>query len=365
MAVEALTPVEVALHSLRVLGLDPDAVELSSIEALAASLRRAASFMCPTTPGLLIRSVDDTLVGLAGYSRETKSLLETTLESLVLYGDLLELPVEEEEGRRRKLFLGPPAFVRRSSGACLLLGVRPEGALLLSEALLADVEHDAHVRLLPSAYGISEVQLLEQGLIELQADQWLGGPSPRTAADAVADYVARLGATGEAGVLDGVRILDPKRSPTYYRDRWREPKPSDAGAFVARRPQGYGADLWCFVDIVAGEVRRGVDLPVQHGIALGSDEAWRLQAAIDAVNGSPQRIAVRAAARAGWSVVDLFSPVPSWAQRWLDVVGKPILRSPGALFSYAIPGAETVEEVQFLKDMMWLAEGSSERTSDG
>jgi hypothetical protein len=365
MAVEALTPVEVASHSLRVLGLDPESLELSSIEALAASLRRAASFMCPTTPGLLLGSVDDAIAGLPGYSNETRSLVETTLDSLVLYGDLLELPVDEEDGRRRKLFLGPPAFVRRSSGACLLLGVRPEGAHLVAEALQVDVEYDAHVRLLPSAYGTCADQLREQGLIEFQAEQWLGSPRPQAAAEAVADYVARIGATGEAGTLSGVRIIDPTRSPTFYRGRWREPKPADAGTFVARRPQGYGADLWCFVDIVAGEVRRGVDLPVHHATSPASDEAWRLQAAIDAVNGAPQRIAVRSANRVGWSVVDLFSPVPSWAQRRLDVVGTPVLRSRGALFSYSVPAAETAEEVQFLKGMMWLVESSSKETSDG
>lgn len=226
----------------------------------------------------------------------------------------------------------------------------------MSDALLAAVEHEAHVRLLPGAGDVSAEQLLAQGLFELHADQWLGSPRPQAAAEGVADYVARVSATGEAGVLEGVRIIDPTRPPTYYHGRWREPKPSDEGTFVARRPQGYGADLWCFVEVVAGEVRRGVDLPIRNAVAPGSDEAWRLQAAIDAVNGAPQRIAVRPANRIGWSVVDLFSPIPSWAQRRLDAVGTPILRSRGALFSYAMPAAEISEEVQFLKDMMWLVQ---------
>lgn len=174
MAVEALTSDEVTAYSLGVLGLDPDSLELNSMEALAASLRRAASFLCPTTPGLLIRAVDEAIAGLNGYSDETRALLETTLDSLVLYGDLLELPVEEEGGRRRRLFLGPPAYVRRRSGACLLLGVRPEGAQLASEALLAEVEHDAHVRLLPSTTDTTSERLLGEGLKGVDADQWLG-----------------------------------------------------------------------------------------------------------------------------------------------------------------------------------------------
>jgi hypothetical protein len=365
MAIEALTSAELAAYSLRVLGLDSESVEINSVEALAASLRRAASFMCPTTPALLIRSVDEAIAGLAAYSDATRTMLETTLESVVLYGDLLELPVDEEEGRRRRLFLGPPAFVRRRSGACLLLGVRPEGAQLASETLLAEVEHDAHVRLLPDSADTSSERLLAEGLMEVDGEQWLGNPRPQAAGDAVSAYVARVAATGEAGALIGVRIIDPTRPTTYYSGRWREPEPSDLGTFVARRPQGYGADLWCFVDIVGGEVRRGVDLPLQKAVAPGADEAWRLQAAIDSINGVPQRIAVRPANRVGWSVIDLFSPIPSWAQRRLDVVGTPILRSKGSLLSYTLPAAEAAEEVQFLKDMMWLVESSTEGASGG
>jgi hypothetical protein len=365
MGVNAITPAEAVEQTVEVLGLDPGSVDLTSLEVLAASVRRAASFLCPVTPGLLVRSIDDALARLPGHSVETRLLLEATLDALVLYGDLLELPVDDESGPRRHLFLGPPAFIHRQSEMVLLLGVRPEGAPLLSDTLSEGIENDAHVRRLRLGPHLGKDALLDDGLIEVQPEQWLRCPPAKSAGELVADHTARILATGDAGPLEGIRVLDPSRPSTFYRGRWRELTPADTGIFVARRPQGYGADLWSFVEVGGGEVRRGIDLPVQEPLAPGADEAWRLQAAIDADNDNPQRVAVRAANREGWSVLDLFSPIPSWAQRRLDVVGTPILRSRGALLSYAVPTAEVDEEVQFLETMMWLSSSADEEHSGG
>lgn len=364
MAVEAVTPADAVAHSVHALGLDHDAVDLTSVEAIAASLRRAASFLSPVAPGLLVRAVDEALACLPGYSDETRPVVEATLNAVVLYGDLLELPVGDDGDRQRQLFLGPPAFVQRQSGAVLLMGVRPDGAPLLSSSLNAFIEHDGHVRILPDI-GVTTDALLDEGLTQVELDQWLRCPVRQPASDLLADYQARVMAVGDAGPLDGVRVLDPARSPTYYRGRWRGLTPADTGMFVARRPQGYGADLWCFFEVKDGEVRRGVDLPVHGSLTPGADEAWRLQAAIDTNNGHPQRVTVRPASRDGLSVVDLFSPLPSWAQRRLDAIGTPTVRSRGALLSYAVPTAEVPEEVEFLETMMWLSVAAGEMSSDG
>ena len=364
MGIRAVTPSEAVELACDVLGLDPGRVDLTSVEFLAASLRRVASFLCPIAPRLLVRSVEEVLAGLPGYCEDTTAVLDATVEALALYGDLLELPVEEEDIRRRHLYLGPPAFILRESGVVLLLGVRPEGAPLISGPLSREIEYDVHARKLPTSTDDTREELIDDGLIQIQPEQWLRSPSPQSPDQVIEAYAARVWATRAAGPLETVRVLDPTRPPTFYRGRWRDLTQTDTGVFVGRRSQGYGADLWCFLEVRDGEVGRGVDLPVHEFLGLGADEAWRLQAAIDAERGHPQRVSVRPASRDGWSVIDLFSPIPSWAQRRLDIVATPILKSPGALLSYSVPTAELAEEIRFLEEMMWLKAVTSDVRAD-
>jgi hypothetical protein len=44
-----------------------------------------------------------------------------------------------------------------------------------------------------------------------------------------------------------------------------------------------------------------------------------------------------------------------WARRRWDAVGEPV-ESPGCLFSYKFGGNEVLEEVNFLKDKLWITE---------
>ena len=132
---------------------------------------------------------------------------------------------------------------------------------------------------------------------------------------------------------------------------------------MARRPQAYGADLWCYARVTAGEIVQLVDLPLLESMAPGADEAWRLQAAIDVLAGHPQQVRLRQGSETSQVVLDLFGPAPSWAQRRLDVVGMPLQRGRGALFSYCLPADEVAEELQFLADMQWIiADEQPERT---
>ncbi len=354
MDVKRLSPGQVSDSALHSLGLGDAGVDLVSTEALAASLRRAASFLCSATPGQIVRSVVEVLEGLPGYSEDTKGQLEALLDALVGYGDLLELPADSVESGGLRIFLGSPAFVRRTSGSCLLIGVRPDGAQLVGDDLAALIEYEGHARFVPPSEVLDEL-LASSGLTELSAEQWLRAPRQAEAHELVREYDGRLHAAGPSGDIDNPRILDPSARVTYYRGRWRPPKPADTGTFVARRPQAYGADLWCFARVTGGHFSQLVDLPVFGSLIPGADEAWRLQAAIDAAAGHPQLVRVRGGAAANSAVLDFFSPVPSWAQRRLDVVGTPLLRGRGALFSYGLPTSEVAEELQFLSDMLWIS----------
>lgn len=353
MDITRLDADQVAARARLALGFYDAGTDLFSTEALAASLRRAASFLSPTTPGSLIRSVAEVLEGLPGDSTDLPGRLEDILDTLVGYGDLLELPVDTERGIGRRIVLGPPSFVRRASGSCLLIGTRPDGAPLVGEALASAIQYRGHSRFLPASPELDQL-LAASDLAARSSSEWLKPPRQRTAIEVVTEYQDRLQAAGPSGQIEGARLLDPSAPVTYYRGRWRSPKARDSGTFVARRPQAFGAELWCFAELLDGQFVRLIDFPLFGSPYAAADEAWRLQAAIDALGGQPQQVRWGSGPDPAVDVLDFFSPLPSWAQRRLDIVGNPLERSRGALFSYGLPGTEAVEELDFLTAMLWV-----------
>jgi hypothetical protein len=353
MGIERLEAQQLSAATVEALGLS-DRVALDSAEALAASLRRAASFLCPTTPRALVASVSEALLGLPEFAETPPGpKLHGVLDSLLANGDLIEAPLDDTGGSRRHLFLGPPSFIRRKGGF-LLTGVRPDGAPLLDRELLAVIELRSHARSIRTEQPDHlEKQLVTDGLVSVSQEQWLRAPRPESVSALLGSYRLRLSAAGPAGEIEGIELLDPTSEVTYYRGRWRPTRKKDEGEFLIRRPQMFGADLWCFAEISSGAVRRLVDLPIQDLLAAGSDEGWRLQAALDLASGDPQLLRVGPLGP-GNKVLDLFAPLPSWSRRRLDVIAEPAPRSPGALFSYAIAEDEIDQEVRFLEEMMFL-----------
>ncbi|MBZ6249198.1 hypothetical protein KVH27_12440 [Streptomyces olivaceus] len=202
---------------------------------------------------------------------------------------------------------------------------------------------------------VGPIRLHAAGLREIRREHWLKHPSADRAAAVVVAMRQCLDQAAESGHISGLTIIDPGASVHYYRGRWRPPSDGDSGDFVARRPQAYGADLWCLVRIDRGVPRALVDLPVEASDAPAHDEAWRFQAAIDAVIGNPQVMHVRSAAGApGSRLLDLFGPVPGWAQRYLELVGTPVSRARGALMSYRLPISVISEMSAFITDMLWM-----------
>ena len=351
-----MTPEQAAALAVGALGLGNVSVDLSEPEALAESLRRAASFLCPAPRRRVVKAVCDALAGLPGWDDQTKTSVEEMLAALIGYGDLLELPLAAAGPADRQVFLGPPTFIQRASGACLVMGVRPDGAALVSGELASLIAYEGHVRLIRgSDPGVIVEQLCSSGLSELTADQWLQ-PPPASPPEQVAErYKRRLQAAGPAGEIAGFQIIDPSKPVTYYRGRWRGPVGSDNGYYVGRRQQAFGADLWCFAALSGGKPQRLIDLPLGMSVAPAADEAWRLQAALDAIAGRPQRYRIAAGSRPDMAVFDFLSPLPSWAQRRLDAIGTPLLRRRGTLFSYSVPEADAAEENQFLTAMLWMS----------
>jgi len=352
-----LTAVEVHAQKIRELGLDPEALDLTTSEGLAGALRRAASYLCPCSAATLVRAVVRPLRGLVPDLDQAKELVEETLEAMISHGDVHEQPEVQEEGApsvRVLLYAAPASFVVRQSGLVVLLGVAADQLSPLPAELERRIQYLGHVRRLsPSGGEDLRTELRQLGLLELSSDAWLQGPRPCSAADFVAAADRVLDGVAPSRDIPGLLLLDPTKPVRYYRGRWAEPK-AQTGRFVARRQQAYGADLWCYVQATNGQPERMIDLPQRGSRWRGCDEAWLLQIAIDARRGSPQRF--RVSPSIGDAVVlELFSPVPAWARRRWDAIGEPV-PSTGSLFAYRIPKTEIDEERRFARGALWLEE---------
>ncbi|WP_315068025.1 hypothetical protein [uncultured Microbacterium sp.] len=352
MRLSTRTVDEISEMALATLGLVGQGVSMNSPEAIAASVRRIASLLCPSTPRALIDATVETVAPVLS-ALPTREELMTIVEQLISSGDLLELrDVEDRPGRL--LYLAPPSFVMMSPGRYLVTGIRPLAEPLVGPDL--SVHHVGHLRTVTLDPADAEKVLRAHGLHRVTAPQWIGQPAIVPAAEFLETFSDRLSSARPAGVVAGLTIIDSAAAVWHYRRRWRLPTEADTGDAVGRRPQAYGADHWCVVRLRDGAPVTLVDLPVEATSTPGHDSAWRVQAAIDAVRGNPQMYRVRALPGDPGQdhIVDLFSPLPSWADRYLDLVGMPVDRSVDALFSYRLPITALAGLDAVLTDTLWM-----------
>ncbi|MHA7861536.1 hypothetical protein ACX1DX_09225 [Tessaracoccus sp. Y36] len=351
MKVTTLTADSASRLAVETLGLDPDAVGLPSAECVAASLRRAASFMCPTSPSRLVDAVLGALRPIHPNDLRRDEVVDV-LDQLIASGDLLELRLERDRSTRL-LYLAPPSFIERAPGSYLLLGARPFGAPIISDELAAAIEYEGHTRVLTLDAADCETDLRSHGLQPVPRERWVASPSAEPPTDLVERHRARLTLAPEAGELSGLQLLDPAAKVGYYRGRWRSPAATDTGDYVARRPQSYGADLWCLVRFEAGQPIRLMEFPLTDPWLPGRDEAWRYQAAVDAMRGTPQQFRIRPGARED-AILDFFSPLPGFAERYVQLAGLTLGKTPGALFSFRLLPRAGDDVTKFLNNMLWM-----------
>lgn len=357
-----LSALGVTALSVRALGLDAESLDLESPEALAALIRRAASFATPCSPRELRGIVLQSLRGLSEVGQDSQEALhapiDQMIEALTSYGDLIELPVAESDDgvAARTLYLAPPTYVCVDDVLFLLGGVLDGGEPVPSN-LRDAVAYRSHSRRIHGGNTSENAkQLHALGWVELRYDLWLPAPSQETPEQLVASANAALAANTTAGEVPGLTVLDPKSPTTYYRGRWADPV-RKTGRFVARREQRYGADLWSYVELVSGAVSHLVDFPLTKKTVMmrPCDEAWHLQLAIDALAGQRQQYRRRPGPPSGVILVDFFSPVPFWARRRWDVLGERIA-SHGSLFAYRFPANVFADVERTLQGDLWLAE---------
>lgn len=357
--IRLLTRVELEELGVEALGLDASALDLLTPEAIAAMIRRAASFVSPCSPRTLRESIISSLDHLHDSPSELRTRIDAAVESMVGFGDLLELPGDDKESVGTLIHLAPPSFVWRP-GVALLLGGWRDDVDVLPAALRARISYANHTRRIHEIAGEELREHLRRlELIDLPETVWLRPPRPDSSLEIVAAANRALAACPTGGEVRGLTILDSERPVGYYPGRWRSASKL-TGHFIARREQRFGADLWCYVALEQGQVVRLLDLPRVHISRAGwrgCDDAWNLQMALDDIAGHRQQYRLRTSPPSGFVIVDFLSPVPQWARRRWDVIGE-LIESQAALFAYRFQAVDFAREQTYMENELWLTRTS-------
>lgn len=343
---------EVITQCRSALGIKPHTATVDDA-FLAALLRRTAGMLCPCSRTALRAALVESLSSLHDLN-DLRSRIEELTDELIVAGDLLELTdvtTADTDAKGTWVFAAPPAFVERKSGSVFLTGIVPDHDFILPEALGNRVVHSRNTRYIEPQSGEDIAGLLaSEGLTRLPESAWLKAPKTLAASAHLEKAMQRLASEPTCAPITGLEIIDPETRATYYRGRWTTSK-SQSGTYVSRRPQEFGAPIWCFAELQAGLLVRIIDLPLGNYRWRACDAAWHLQMAIDQKNGRPQRYRITNIGKI--CRLDFFSPLPLWAERRLLVLGE---KRPGekSLFAYEIPTAEIREEEDFLQTNLWL-----------
>lgn len=330
---------------------------------LAALLRHTAGIHCPCSAATLRAAACDSLQYLSDDAGIT-SKIDDAIEGLVVGGDLLELnqvTTDDSAVRGTWLFAAPPSFVVRPRGSIFLTGIVADRDTYLPAELMARIHYDGYTRaIMPTEDEDLPMALTALGLQKLSEDSWLKLPKAQKAIELRDATITKLRAQQRSGDIPDLQILDASKPVTYYRGRWLKPR-RQSGVFVGRRPQEFGAPIWCVVELENGLPKRLLDLPTPKTRWRGCDEAWRLQMAIDAANGSPQVYRVRIASE--YAYLEFLSPLPLWAERRLMVVGRH--EAPDhCLLSYRVRANDLATEEEFLQGHLWLVRSQAHDSGD-
>jgi hypothetical protein len=351
--ISALAPTDLLDACRRKVGLRTTSSREIDDTFLAGLIRRSAGINCPCSRATLRNSLTESLMGLTTQN-DLFERIESAIEGLIVSGDLLELHdviIDDTSVKSTWLFAAPPSFVLRPNGGAFLFGVVPDQDSFLPDSLADRVVCQTYTRVIfPIADEDLAVTLGEHGLQQLSEGAWLKSPKPQSARELLNRFERMLSEQPPSGNVNDSEILDSQQPVTFYRGRWTKPK-KQSGLFVGRRPQEFGAPLWCAMILENGSVAKLIDLPLPKDRWRGCDAAWHLQMAIDTSRGDPQQY--RRQETADTVRFDFFGPIPEWAERRLMVFGRAVPRQK-SLFAYELPRAEAGSEERFLRDRLWL-----------
>jgi hypothetical protein len=303
----------------------------------------------------LVAAIADSLRHLTADSENLSERVEAVVENLIVVGDLLELSqvtLDDSAVKGTWVFAAPPGFVARADGSVFIIGLARDEPEPLPATLRDRIRHEGCVRIIrPQDSGALAPELRDLGFLETSENAWLKAPKPQTPSELQDDMLRRLRASPPSGAIEELTILGSSRGTSFYAGRWTKPK-NEAGYFISRRPQAYGAPLWGFVALDNGQPTHILDFPLKGSSWRGCDTAWHLQMAIDHFNGAPQTYLRRQASDATY--LDFFSPLPLWAQRRLSIFGRQVAPEK-CLLTFLIREAELPGEEKFLQERLWLS----------
>jgi hypothetical protein len=359
--IREITAADVIRGCRQIVGLptrDDDAIEDA---LLAALLRRAGGILCPCSRTSLRAAV---LEGLRDLIEDDtlSERIDAIIEGLIIGGDLLELhdvATADQAAKGTWVFAAPPSYVCRPGGSIFLMGTVPDQDSFLPPSLASRVQYEGNTRVLQPHpdEGLSGA-LLELGLQELPEGVWLKAPRAETPESFIQGYQRELEAQPASGKVADLSVLDPTTATDFYPKRWTSPNSGHTGIFVARRPQEFGAPIWCLALLSEGRAVKFIDLPSRRTRWRGSDIAWQYQMAVDRCRGAPQLY--RKAETADGVRFDFFSPLPQWSQRRMMIFGHQVPRSK-CLMSFILPSTQSEAEESFLQQRLWLERASNSR----
>jgi len=336
------------------LELPPSNNEVIDDTLLASSIRRASSFLCPCSQATIVSHLVQSLRNLVDSSELLESRIEDAINRLIVGGDLLELSdvsTSDVNAKGTWVFPGTPSFILRPNGNVFICGVVGDENLAIP-SFSSRIIYRGFKRIVrpESEEKIDEV-LKGLGLVSISEKAWLKLPKKVAAEKYLSEMISRF-PDDIIEKIEEVDIINYSHPWNYYRKRWSKPK-DETGLFVGRRPYLFGAPTWCFVELVCGEVKRLIDVPLSiNGIQQrGCDTAWHLLTALDHHNKNHHFYRVRESGEE--KILDFFSPIPLWAERRLMAIGDSTTPL-NSLFSYIIPKEEFLTEESFLKEYLWM-----------
>ncbi len=244
MKVKILSVKDLANEIIKEMGLDPIHHAVTSIEVLSALIRRAAGLICPCTRKKLLKNVLQSLEGIISNHLDLKDKIDEIIDVLIAHGDILEHNDIAITLKRNELILNraPLSFVKRDSGACIILGVTPDDRAVLPDFLREKIQYNNFTRVITTeaATDVSK-HLSDIGFIELPYKVWSKYPTlvaPEKLIELMRNNLM-LPLANSSEIIEGLRIIDPSTAVDYYRDRWIVPN-EQTGLFIGRRPQAYG-----------------------------------------------------------------------------------------------------------------------------
>jgi len=315
------------------------------LDLLYAMIRVAAARTGPCTRRLLAGAVGSAMRGLVPDEVYAATRVDAAVDDLIMSGDLVM--ADGDDGPRRPVvFLGPPMYVRRRSGAVLIMG----GTSLRDPSIGSTTRCRGPVREIEPPP--PDEVLTDAGFTPYPADAWIESPRAQGAADVMGELDRLLDTAPPSGQVADVEILDPDARADYYRGRWSAPR-RQTGRHIVRRKLRWGGRGWGYGELVGGSVTRYVALPAVDQRFRPCDEAWWAMCASDRLRGSPQALLVDE--RDGLVRLGFRMPLPMWAERRLLTFGSPAPDRPrGAMIAYDVPEAEAPEEIAFLVERLWM-----------